>query len=298
MKKTIIVCSLVSLFNLNFTHAGTWTTLNVPGAESSTHINGISENCIFGSYGSLSSSHGFIYNGMTWETVDVPGADVAEIRGLSGNIIVGREGNRTSGYKRSFFIYDGTSLISLNHPLVFTISIEGNIVAGDNGFYDLTTSTWTPLNYPNAGKITIYGINGNILVGSYSDRSSDPKSYPYQHGFIYDLNIQTWTTLDMPGADSTRIFDIDHDNIIGSFSVSGHNYGFLYDGTNWITDLPGLPTGINGDKIVGTYQSYDEGEDGVTHLSYHGYIYTIPEPASIFLTMVSLGIFRFYNRKS
>ena len=102
----------------------------------------------------------------------------------------------------------------------------------------------------------------------------------HSHGFTYDGT--TWTALDVSGAYSTLPLDIDGDNIVGTYSDPYGNimHGFLYNKGTWTTlDMPGaLWTciyGISGNTLVGMYHdaSYTE----------HGFIYTIPEPATLLL---------------
>jgi hypothetical protein len=62
--------------------------------------------------------------------------------------------------------------------------------------------------------------------------------------------------------------------------TSGYSHGFLYNGTTWtILDMPGADAtyayGIDNGKIIGYYDVAGEPS--------HGFIYTIPEPATLFL---------------
>jgi hypothetical protein len=283
MKKLIAICAVVVLCGTSYIRAGTWTTLNVPGAENDTHINGIKGNKIFGYYGSSVSPHGFIYDGTTWNTFDLPDTAGTEIRGISNNIIVGVYTDNTTSLEHGF-IYDGTTLTTLQYSgkdVTKIYGVEGNIIAGAGGFYDITTSTWTKIDYPEASTTSVYGIDGSNLVGSYYIGNPDT----IHHGFIYNMNTQNWTTIDAPGATFTKIYGIDGNNLIGDFSINDNGTSFLYDGANWITDLPGTPSGISGDTIVGTYNTYYE--NGSTGSFSHGYVYTIPEPAT--LLIFSLG---------
>jgi hypothetical protein len=78
----------------------TLTTLSVPGAAS-TSANAISGNLVAGSYTNPQApappgaprmpgaTHGFVYDGTTYTTIDIPGASSTMITGISGNTIVG-----------------------------------------------------------------------------------------------------------------------------------------------------------------------------------------------------------------
>ena len=112
------------------------------------------------------------------------------------------------------------------------------------------------------------GIDGSNIVGFYEEA----------HGFLYDGT--TWTVLDMPGANWTYIHGIDGSNIVGQY-LDEHRggHGFLYNGTSWLTlDMPGATLtriwDIDGNKLVGDY------EDAT---GYHGFVYEIPEPATLLL---------------
>ena len=115
------------------------------------------------------------------------------------------------------------------------------------------------------------GIDGANIVGSQGPG--------WPKGFLYDGVI--WTVLDFPGARSTSPSGIDGTNIVGSYTSGMNSHGFLYDGETWLTlDLPGASqttvAGISGDRIVGSY-----GPEWGYY--YHGFIYTIPEPATLLL---------------
>jgi len=135
--------------------------------------------------------------------------------------------------------------------------------------------TWTTLNFPGAdGTTRISGIDGSNLVGSYD-----------HHGFVYNMTTQNWTTIDVPGATYTRIYDIDGSNLVGSSTLNGEKLtDFIYDGTTLhALDLPGSPMGIYGNIIVGSYTTTVHYDNGVIGIFSHGYVYTIPEPASLLL---------------
>ncbi len=81
-------------------------------------------------------------------------------------------------------------------------------------------STWATLDFPGATDTYLRGIDGDNMVGSYTDSSGTP------HGTLYDGS--TWHTLDFPGAVSTQMFGIDGDNIVGFYWDGGSNiYGFM-----------------------------------------------------------------------
>jgi len=126
---SITICSVIVLFSSGYARAGTWTTLDYPGASNTT-VNGISGSSIVGGYyDSSGNGHGFLYNGTTWTTLDYPGAFATEAYGINISRIVGLHGLG--------FLYDGT--------------------------------TWTTLDYPGASNTYANGISGSKIVGSYED---------------------------------------------------------------------------------------------------------------------------------
>jgi hypothetical protein len=147
-------------------------------------------------------------------------------------------------------------------------AIDGNNLVGyylassgvDEGFvYD--GNNWTTLIDPSAGPTgaTIpSSIAGSTVVGFYYD------SIARSHGFEYDLNAKTWTTLDNPSATKgSAVLGISGSRVVGNYSTAVGNFGYLYDGTSWITlSAPGanflgggtVPKAISGNLVAGFYQ--------------------------------------------
>jgi hypothetical protein len=143
--------------------------------------------------------------------------------------------------------------------------------------------TFTTLEFPGATYTELSSIDGNNIVGSYSD------TFGAQHGFLFDgVN---WTTLDVPFPRSpeapfllaydTRAYGISGNNIVGWYLEGPH--GFLFDGTTWTPlDYPGSVNGSNqavdGNNIVGLAGSTGFLYDGATWtpLAYPGSTFTNP----------------------
>jgi hypothetical protein len=268
-RDTFLISVVLVLFGLGHVQAESWTALNMPGAKS-TFITGVSGNNIVGYYWDASyNTHGCLYNGTTWTTLDKPGSDYTEIYGVDGSNLVGSAGNHG-------FRYNGTTWTTIDKPGAWTSinDISGNKLVGS--YYDgsythgflYNGTTWTTLDMPWTTQLDteIRSISGNNMVGEYWGETG------YQ-GFLYDG--KTWTTLSMPGADLIQVNGIDRSNIVGGAG----SHGFLYNGSGWITlDMPGAwwteIYSIDGSNLVGQYGDY---------LGTHGFIYTIPEPATLLL---------------
>jgi len=288
-QKSFPFYAVILLFGSAYATAGTWTTLDYPGATQS-YVSGISGNNIVGYYGRSGNEQGFLYDGTNWTTIDMPGATTTLVRGISGNIIVGEYSNSVFPLYHSF-LYDGTNWATI--PLNtgwgssgISYGIDDGIIVTSNQIYNIATQTLTTLNYPGASRTIICGIDGSNLVGSYDN-----------HGFVYNMTTQNWTTIDYLGATYTRIYGIDGSNLVGSSTLNGKKLAdFIYDGTTWHTlDVPGSPMGIYGNIIVGSYITTIHYDNGVVGIFSHGYVYTIPEPATLLL--LGLGAVILKKRK-
>jgi len=237
--------------------AGTWTTLEKPGATE-TNAYGIDGNNIVGNYVQDDVGHGFLYDGLTWTTLDAPGAIATYVQSISGNNIVGYYMDGAGHY--AGFLYNGstwTTLDALGAEWTFAYGVDGNNIVGRymNTFplniygFIYNGSTWETLDAPGALQSEAEGISGDKIFGYYQDSSG------LCHGYIY--NGKKWTTLDMPGEYGTFIQDGDGDNIVG-WRDTDSEQGFIYDGLTWtILEMPGADKtwayGISGNKIVGNY---------------------------------------------
>jgi len=282
MKKLITICLMTLLFGTGYAMADYWTTIDMPGATS-TDLRGIDGSNIVGSYDDTSGTHGFLYNYKreTWTPLDFLPKDI------DGSNIIGRIGgvdgheilyNMTS---RTFTILD--SLEALEVLDAWSMLAEG--IDGDNivGYYRSEVhgpdyygflyngKTWTAFDAGTGGLAFVQDIDGSNIVGYsvWGGRGC---------GFLYNWTNQTWTHFHFPVPENvppdTYAIGISGSNIVG-WSSSGN---FLYNLTSqtWTTlpGLPGPPEGIDGRNIVGSY-----GDASGTH----GFIYTIPEPATLLL---------------
>jgi hypothetical protein len=264
--KRFAVCATLILLVANYVNAeGTWTAVNKPGTPNGTAIAGISGNSVLG----MVNGSNYIYdktNG-SWSVLPYK---MAVATGISGSNVVGM-GNGQS-YVYNISSQKWTTLAYPGGSDTHAYGISGNSVVGwyygDNtthGFlYDGVN--YSSINYPGATHTNLYAIDGNRFIGGCN-----------YGGFLYDGT--NWTILSYPGSTYTNPYGISGDNIVGVYGdSSGNRRSFLYDGTNWTTlDMPGTVhqtyvTGIDGSNVVGSYY------DGAYN---HGFIYTIPEPATI-----------------
>ena len=184
----------------------TYRTLEFPLLNAQS-FNGIDGSNVVGWFtDSNSYTHGFIYNGSAWTSVDAPQSGVTSDTyafGISGTNIVGSYWN---GSWSEGFIYNGNTWTMLSNPNAAPVANK------DSG-------TWAT------------GISGSNVVGYYSDAGF--------HGFLY--NGISWTTLDTPqGIGATYAEGISGANIVGYYvDTNGVSHGFLYDGSSWTTlDAP------------------------------------------------------------
>lgn len=242
--RTFLVLAVI-LFSVVIAKAETWIT--IPGAA-----HGISGNVVAGSNS--------IYDMTTQTTTHLvfPGASSINIAGIDGNNIVGRYTDDPYQPSHSF-IYDGTDWKTLTLPTISPSGISGDNICGGNWVYNMTTQTAATFNFPGAIGTSIHDIDGENIVGGYisSDR--------HYHGFLYDGT--SWTGLDagLPDLAFTRtsLYGISGNYAIGFGTDSSNNsHGLLYDIVNqrWtVLDYPDAiethPTGIDGNKIVGTYET-------------------------------------------
>jgi len=261
-------------------------TLDFPGA-SGTYVNGISGGNIVGYYFDANfNTHGFLYDGATYTTLDDPAAapGTTAATGVSGGNIVGyyADGNGVS----HGFLYDGATYTTFDDPdavassggtLATGIS-GGNIVgyyADGNGtqhgfLYNGTAFVMLddPKATPTNGGTQVSGVSGGNIVGTYYGAQATV------NGFLF--NGKTYTALkDADADDDTSPLGISGGNVVGFYiDADGIGHGFLYNGKTYTAldhpDANGYTSanGIDGGNIAGWYV----GSDGIVH----GFLATPP----------------------
>jgi hypothetical protein len=216
-----------------------FTTLNDPAAIDGTTPFAVSGNTVVGGYGAKFANYGFLYDGSSFGTLEVPGeggnSPATVAFGISGNTIVGYY----------------TDANSAGHGFVY------------NG------STYTTLDEPSGSNTSARGVSGSTIVGTYQDTSFTT------HGFIYSGGVYRSTddpsAIDTGASSGTFVRGTSGNNIVGYFTGSNGTEGFIYNGTTWTTLTDPLATdgtfvtGISGNTVVGYY--------GIGDNSYDGFIY-------------------------
>jgi hypothetical protein len=277
--------------------AFTYTTIDHPLAgPGGTIPNDVEDNVIAGTYlDAANVSHGFIYDGTTWTTLDAPAAAAprgTEGYGYSNGIVVGSfvaATGQTFGY-----LYDGTSWTTLEHPSIGTGPVDtfprgtwnGTVVGFaieslvGRGFV-YRDGNFTDVLIPGSLGTFPRDIYGSRIAGNFDDATGS-------HGFV--LDGATLQVIDDPLGPSLGTFvkGVDGVNLVGNYLslIDGQSHGFLFDGANFIAiDVPGATdtaaTGIHGTRIIGMYVD----AAGATH----GFVTTVPDPAGATAFLLAIG---------
>ena len=259
MKKLITICAVVVLF---------------PGTAYASWV-----------------THGCLYDGTNWTTIEPPEAGHSVATGMDGDTIVGYYTTTNMGGIVHGFVYDATGYDTLDNPQMKHTAILGtdgsNHVGqctddGGNIFgfrYDVTAQHWHDINHPEGYPTSVSSIDGDLLVGYYVDDSGGES---HRHGFLYDWTIDNdnWTyPLDPSGAQQTIVEGIDGTTLVGryteadDFDVNAH--GFIYDlaTKDWT-----MPLDKEGESHTLMYDT-----DGGNHVgAYYSGSYTNPQHGFVY----------------
>ncbi len=187
------------------------------------HITAIDGSNIVGySWVGYNPQQSFLYNGVDWETLDLPTDSPSGIDG--DNIVGGNWVYNMTTRIATYFTYPGTNGISI-------FDIDGdNLVGGyvgDTGRFRgflYNGTSWIDLDpeLPGLTPTLLYGISGDYAVGLGVD------AFNKNHGLLYNITTQSWTVLDYPGAIETSPTGIDGNKIVGTYEIGTKGYGFLY----------------------------------------------------------------------
>jgi uncharacterized membrane protein len=238
----------------------TFTTLNIPGAVTSTAIGINDQGAIVGAFTtSTTDDRGFLLYQGKFTHFNFPGAQSTEAEDINNNgQIVGDYGNSTG--QHGFLVHNGV-FQSISAPAApsqtraLGINNFGVIVGAAGGLgFRLSSGHFTTIKFPGSSRTTATGINDSgVIVGFYGDATG------FNHGFM--LKNGTYTSINFPGATNTTVFRIDNEgDIVGSYDISGDVHGFTLDKGRFLThDDPnaGMSTFIldvnKFDTIVGGY---------------------------------------------
>jgi len=216
-------------------------------------------------------SRGFVYDGLKYTDIFIPGSSLTNAFGVSGSRIVG---SYTLNQFTKGFLYNGSTFADIYVPnsVITTASdIDGSNIIGSyslSGFsagFLFNGATFTDILFPDAYNVTnpisISGTNIIVWVGNssylYNGSTFLPVNMygsfslrPYgidglnivgryvsgniQRGYLYDGS--TFTDIFVPGSTSTICYAIAGLNIAGTCSLNGFTRGFLYNGSTF-TDI-------------------------------------------------------------
>jgi hypothetical protein len=249
-----------------------FTPIEDPLATNGTEPWAISGNSIVGFYRDASGEHGFLFNGTTYTTLDVPGGTATSATGIAGTKIVGSFTDSSAsshgftndgGLASTYLTYDvpsssSTKLVGISQDTSGSLSMVGAYIVSNiqHGFL-ISGGSFTRLDVPSRSFTSAISVSAGRVVGYDVDNNTVP------HGFLYDGTA--YTSIDDPLAGTTAIggtfaLGISGSNIVGSYNdANGLGHGFLYNGFTYTTiDHPlgvggTVLFGIDGNKIVGFY---------------------------------------------
>lgn len=214
-----------------------YTTLNIPGALTSTALGVNDQGAIVGAFTtSTTDDRGFLLFQGKFTHFNFPGAESTEAEDINNNgQIVGDYLNVKTG-QHGFLVHNGV-FSSFSDPSApsqtqaLGINDFGTIVgmAGVNGFR-LSGGKFTTIRFPGSTRTVAHGINNSgIIVGTYGDAKN------FSHGFM--LKNGVYTTIDFPGATDTAVNRIDNEgDIVGSYDINGGDvHGFSLDKGRFLT---------------------------------------------------------------
>lgn len=270
--RSLSLCLLTLTLISDFSHAVTYTTVDVPGASETRgvwDINNIGQ--MVGGYydNTVFQEHGFIDTNGSFATLDFPAAILTESHGINDSGQVVGEYCASDGTCHGFY-YDGATYTTIEPNHVTSSSLQKINNAGQMaGFavdaasvvhafiYDLSTNSITVLRPPRGSNAVADGINNvGDVVGYYLVGSSLP-------GFIYGGGHYKKIAFP-PVSNSTEAQDInDSGVVVGVVTLDtqkGTEYhGFLYQTGQFVRFVfPGTSVteafGINNaGMIVGLY---------------------------------------------
>ncbi|MGA9600842.1 MAG: hypothetical protein WBS22_11445 [Methylocystis sp.] len=226
-------------------------------------------------------NQGYTHSGGVFSpTTNFPGSVQTQLTGLNNNgTVVGFWAPSNNGNDPNYGFYEqsgkfitvvnpGTpspptvnQLLGVNDSNV-AVGFYNDALGNSHGYtYNITTTTFTGINYPSAASTTAAGINNaGDIVGFYSTVTGGPAN-----GFL-DVG-GSFTMLDAPGSTSTMLLGINNKGlIVGTDTDANGMHGVIYNEltNSWtvLDDPNGIGTttfnGLNDlGQIVGFYVDGD-----------------------------------------
>jgi hypothetical protein len=211
---------------------------------------------------------GFAYNGIRYQTIEVPGPGATQAAGVNdSNTVVGFfDGN--DGFTHGFLINNGRlTQYDVNKGVVSTYIYGINNAGNFTGFVGFNGANQGFVNI--GGTVTQFTVNGNPTIAIAIDSSNntvgsfgDP-NFVNTHGFYRDA-AGVITQIDYPGAGVTGCQGINDLGEITGFYVDslGVQHGFVTKNGKFRTvPLPAI-AGVNNHR---SFVGYYIGTNGVTY---------------------------------
>ncbi len=215
---------------------GTFTTIDYPGADS-TSVFGVNSNGdLVGEYFDTAGQHGFLRSQGVFTTIDVPGTTSTGVTGINdlGQLVGVDSAGDGFIYDRNtqaFTIlrYPGSQLTSpagINNAGVIVGTIQQASPFTDNAFI-LQNGQFAVIAVKGSQSSFATGINGNgDIVGDFMDSSGAYESFVLSTGELRKLGV--------PGVPSAIIIGMNDNNVaVGVYEPSSGmvpQAGFVYSG--------------------------------------------------------------------
>lgn len=241
-------------------HTLSFTSFDVPGSTETLLFKVNDSGEIVGGYlEGPNVEHGFLLQGGSVTTIDVPGAvGATQAEGINDQVqVTGTYFDATTGLEPGFLRQPDGSVVTIVPPNSggYTeangINNSGTIVGRDIGRFSqgfqFSNGSYTMINVPGATNTSLFGINNRgDIVGDYIDANG------VTHGLL--VRNGSFITIDFPGATNTNAQDInDNGDIVGSTVVANLRHGYLFgNGTFTQIDFPGANMTPSGKPLSGT----------------------------------------------
>ncbi|MBE7414454.1 MAG: hypothetical protein HS130_04155 [Deltaproteobacteria bacterium] len=293
MKKTWLaaVFFIAGLSSSAYATQYEFTTIEVPGAlwTSANGINNLGH--IVGTYSDGTGSHGFLYDGTGYLTIDYPGSGgntgIKDIND-SGKMV----GEYNNGHKYQNFILDGRDFSTYSFPGNTETSINGLNDAGvaAGGYYDWPTNSSNGVLYEKSAKVVF--PNTTIFMDVNDSGQMVGYDPDFWISYLYDgKDLSQIIFGDSPyGVDIWARSINDSGYVVGSYMEGG----FLFDSANGRVSTINYPgaaySGLSGINDLGyLVGSYTFNERGYGFLAIPIKKTAVPEPSPFVLLGLAMA---------